>query len=236
MTEQRRLKIATAVMAYGGQVTAHHIDMWIDFGAYIVLNIDHVGLVNNTFWDINPVDKARNMALAVAMMAEADWLLMIDADTFVARGEQSPGEQLLQMIFDAEVEDAAIVVAPVATRTAKGYVMAYRLDDERTTKYPSGRLQPIALVQPNGLERIDSAAAAVMAINLKHVGDARFAFVEETETQVGYSEDHEFCRQIREASGKILCDTRVATGHLGRPPVLRSSGDPPEIKSLADPS
>lgn len=204
-----RLKLSTAVMAYGGLISAPHAFMWLDFGASLVINSEAVQFVNHAHWDINPVDKARNTALAAATNLGADWLLMIDADTFVVQthhGHHGPGQQLIQMILDAEFEDAAIVVAPVATRMpGESFIMAYAGENAEAIKLSHGPARTA-----RRLELIEAAAAAVMAINLKRIGEARFAFTAEL------SEDLEFCRQVREAGGKIYCDTRVATGHMSK--------------------
>lgn len=223
-----RLKLAVAVMAYGGQVCSQQINMWIDFGAHAAFAAAEVQVLPISIWDVNPVDRARNFALAKAMKDEADWLLMVDADTFVMG--VTPGLDLLRMILEGAREYAAIIVAQVKSR-APGVDtnMVYCLDRGRiSTKHSDGALYGLNLLHPmlrgNGeaLMRIDAASAAIMAISLKHVGDAAFRFIEETETRAGYSEDIEFCNQIRAAGGKILCDTRIVTGHLARPAVLVS--------------
>jgi hypothetical protein len=221
-SKPQRLKLAVAVMAYGGQVCSQQINMWIDFGAHAAFAAAEIETLPISIWDVNPVDRARNFALAHAMRQGAAWLLMVDADTFVMGA--MPGLDLLRMIIDGAREEAAIVVAQVQSR-APGVdtIMVYRRDRTRSTRYPDGRLRGVYFGRDDKpLGRIDAASAAIMAINLKHVGDAAFRFVEETETRAGYSEDIEFCNQIRAAGGTILCDTRIVTGHLTRPMVLVS--------------
>lgn len=205
------LKLAIAVMAYGGQISSHHAQMWLDLGAALERHAEGFVLWQFSTWDVNPVDRARNLALAHAMIADADWLLMVDADTFVM---PRMGFSLLSMIAAAADGGYTIVVAPVMSR---GDNRKDNDDLRHVMAYGHNGLGP-----ERGLYPIDEASTAIMAINLHKVGGATFKFIEPTETQQGMSEDRAFCRQIRAAGGKIACDTRVSTGHLMRPGVAYS--------------
>lgn len=228
-----KLKLAVCTMAYGGQISAHHMKMWIEFGQAVERNRLGLELALTLYMDTNPVDRARNIAMALAMRANADWLLMVDADTFAVRGpheDVDAGDVLLNMLHDAASAGATAVVAPVMSRSAaKRHPMAYTLRRDEPYDYWQGMpLVPIRVDQPPaGLVPIDSAASAIMAVNLAFAAqhDLTFRFVEATPTQQGLSEDHEFCRQVRAAGGKIFCDTRIVTGHMARPQAV-FCGDP----------
>src|SRR4249919_3309642 len=112
------LKILVGVPAYGGFVHASQIRMWMELGNTIGGSTERFELVGIVYADINGIDRARNFLLAAAMQAGADWLLMIDADTWIEFGpeEGDAGFQLLRMISDAERAGATIVGAPVARR------------------------------------------------------------------------------------------------------------------------
>lgn len=206
--------------------------MWLELGAAALLNVERFALTKFIYLDMNPVDKARNAALALGMQVGAEWLLMIDADTFVASAPgATPGDQILRMIEDAAYEDAAVVIAPVRARDADRRIMAYRIEEHMTHKIDLpgtvdgaevgiAEYRSIELGDERKLVPIDAGATAVMAINLQKVGDAYFKFIHGTREQAGLSEDLEFCRQIRAAGGAILCDTRVVTGHMARPEVI----------------
>ena len=221
--ESQRIDLAIALIAYGGQVTSNQALMWLTLGGSLQDRKDRFRLIQVNTWDINPVDRARNMALATAMTADADWLLMLDADVFVQRdlSGQSGGWALLSMIDDADAAGFDVVAAPVVGRLNASSPMVYRL------RVADNWLLPIEQIdlepEPRGLVPIDAAATAIMAINLHAVGEASFRFVEAGPNQQGRSEDVEFCRQMKAQGRKIACDTRVVTGHMARPIPLMSN-------------
>lgn len=233
------LRLAIGIMAYGGQVSAYHPMMWLELGSLLSQSHQRFSLGAFSHWDINPVDRARNFALQAAIQVQADWLLMVDADTFVqGYDDEDAGFQILRMISDADRLGAAVVAAPVMRRMteadrrsdADNFPMVYRHGREVTVykgAVPSddnmiqwSTLEPFDLSnERRGLIEILSAATAIFAINIHEAKKAMavFRFSEGTEQRPGLSEDHEFCRQIREAGGKIYADTRVKTGHISKP-------------------
>lgn len=216
-----QIKLAIGIPAYGGSVSAEHIKMWTELGFVLANSPQRFQLVSHGYVDINGIDNARNHLLKVATEARADWLLMIDADTWVeaygqGEGEADAGFQLLRMISEADRAGAAIVVAPVARRKmaddGRREIMAYRRG--RAPRIAGEELIAIdssELLSGDTLIEIDAAATAVFAVRLSAVGFAKFQF---TDT---LSEDLEFCRQIKMAGGKVFVDRRVRTGHKSRP-------------------
>jgi hypothetical protein len=193
--------------------------MWLELGSALAQSFERFELAMFGYVDISPVDRARNMLMARAMLASADWLLMVDADTWVesATSAADAGLSLLRMISDADRAGATVVGAPVVCRTTA-------LDDKPKLSVWHGVVQTTQTANPDGLLAVryqaatsvfgvgecDAIGAACMAINLHKVGDAHFAFTPDL------SEDLEFCRQVRAMGGKIIVDGRVRTGHLAR--------------------
>lgn len=117
-----KLHLAIGIPAYGGQITAHQARMWLEFGNTLGGSTERFNLVACDFYDVNGIDQARNLMLARAVELNADWLLMIDADTWVEpsaldrQAQSDAGFLLLRMISDADRRNAAAVAAPVVRR------------------------------------------------------------------------------------------------------------------------
>lgn len=202
------LKLAIGVPAYRGTVCSGHVPMWTQFGAACARVPDEVSVVMLGHVDTCGVDRARNALVRQASKAGADWLLMVDSDTFAVHGKD-----LLRMVLDRPV-DAAVVGAPVIRRggAAEPNVWAW---DETADRHVACHWQSSAM----SYAAVDAVGAAILALNLTtaaRVG-AVFAWVE------GMSEDLWFCRQIRRACESIYVDRRVATVHLGQPEILSYS-------------
>lgn len=222
------LRLSIAIMAYGGQITSKHAMMWLELGSLLTQSRERFTLINFDHWDVNPVDKARNLALQTAFQLKSDWLFMIDADTFVeGYDDEDAGFQILRMISDADRAGAALVAAPVMRRAVSmadsNFSMVYKLDPDNKHADAAG-LAPVPIHdEGRRLVPIDSAATACFAVNLAEAAKAqavfRFTYGSQTSDGVrpGLSEDHEFCRQLREAGGKIFADPRVKTGHISKP-------------------
>jgi hypothetical protein len=132
------IRLAIGIPAYGDSLTAHHARMWLELGNIIGASPERFQLVMFGTVDINPIDRARDTLLAQAMIAGADWLFTIDADTWVeADGDEDAGFQILRMISDADRKEAAIVCAPVRRRASVDNpvadLMIYRHKPELTT-------------------------------------------------------------------------------------------------------
>ncbi len=210
-----QIKLAIISPIYGGYVRAEHQSMMLTLGNILGGSPERFALAAIGFVDRNPVDHARNECVEKAIAAGANWLLMIDADTWIIdEGTDDAGFQLATMISDADRAGATIVIAPVRRRGVGG-------EDHGLMVYDGGRpwaTRPAAGAQ-EGLVEIDEGATAVMAINLTKIDidkSFRFEFTSER------SEDREFCRRVKAAGGKVFVDTRVRTAHLSRPVVLHS--------------
>ncbi len=223
MSKQGQISLAIGIPAYSGQVTSNHTRMFLELGAVISGSTERFTFLAHLIADINPVDRARNWLLANAMALGADWLLMIDADTWVeADADADAGFQILRMISEADRMGATIVTAPVVRRVADGpanELAIYRLNAESKSisKHEARTIDWLSTLSRH-LEPIDACGAACMAIHLPRVVEANAHFRFEDIL----SEDLEFCRQIREffpghAPGPIFLDPRVRTGHMSRP-------------------
>lgn len=235
------LKISLGVPAYGSMVHAGHIRMWAEIGNTIGASPDRFQLTDLGYVDLNGIDRARNWLLAKAFKLGADWLVMIDADTWIESvGAEDAGFQLARMVSDADRAGAIIVGAPVARRGAERHeVMVYR-GDPRSSK--PGQLEPISVEElGRGLKPVDALATAVFAVKITAIGECRFAFTDEL------SEDLDFCAQVRNHAAfhrpltpAILVDTRVNTRHLSRPfaigPLKPNENYPSTWPRVADPT
>jgi GT2 family glycosyltransferase len=195
MAQNSTIRLAFGIPAYGSKIAADHAKMWISMGAALLADhrFEFGAFIT---MDICGVDKARNFLIAYAMKESCDWLLMIDADTWVSKGSL-----LLQMIRDADVLGATIVGAPVYRRVeTKEQLNAYVWKD--------GKLVAPYFIGKDMITEVDGIGAAVMAMNLHKIGDASFKFTDEL------SEDLDFCKQIQMRGGHVYCDLRVDTHHV----------------------
>lgn len=238
-----RIRLAVGIPAYGGNVSAHHCRMWTEFGNTLGGSLERFELVTFDYFDVNGIDQCRNLMLVRAIEAQADWLLMIDADTWVEpskedqQAQSDAGFLLLRMISEAaRISDAApsrigAVVAPVMSRVVPGkdvpHQMAYVEQHWETTEArfdgkPPARsgttFEPIEFGAKGGMTEIDRAATAVFALNVPFAVEHRLSFKFDGKL----SEDHFYCKSVREAGGRILADTRVRTGHMSRQTPLYS--------------
>lgn len=212
----KKPRLAFGVPAYGGDVSVHHMQMWLSIGQAIEADYEREGRfdrdVTVIYADICGVARARNHLLANAMYHGAHWLVMIDADTWITG--TNPGKQVLRMVHEIAsnraYDDVAIVSAPVRIRNAGG--------SQRIAAYVAGNLAKranllIKHINSDGLMFVEAVGAACMAVRLAHVmtANAQFAFTDEL------SEDLEFCRQIRAAGFRIALDGRMRTGHMSKP-------------------
>jgi len=209
------IKIAVGIPAYGGRVAVGQAKQWLAFGAAMhkAISIGHADFTTFITMDVCGVDRARNFLLAHAMAQGADWLLMVDADTWTDNGGG-----LLAMILAGAKLGAAIIGAPVY-RSVDGKQMLnvyWRENDQRVCINPrdmrAGGIQPF---------EVDSIGSAVVAIDLHQVPvDLSFKFTEDV------SEDLYFCDGIKKAGGKIYCDRRVETNHIKLYTMTYKPGEP----------
>lgn len=185
--------------------------MWYSLGVQMLAwgaEFDFLGFVDV---DVCGVERARNRLLAEAMVLGADWLLMIDTDTWVVQdGKITPGAQLLRMILTADRANATIVGAPVVRRTV-GDLNVFMLD--ANDRYHASERE--AMVSRDNVSEVDAIGAACIAINLAKLDDD--VVFESVDAR---SEDIQFCRAVQKRGGKILVDKRVRTSHWNSPAVL----------------
>lgn len=206
------IKLAIGTPAYRGIIASGQSRMWLGLGVALGQVREHIELVAMIDLDMNGIDNARNTLLDAARDAKADWLLMLDSDTWC-----EPGKLLVRMILDAEARSAAIVAAPVAVRgVASGLNVKRWIEEEgRHRDYPpeSWETKDYPFVE------VDAVGAAIMAIHTERCGEARFRFIEKSR-----SEDIEFCYQVRKSGGLVLLDPRFPTYHVNKPDVLVYGG------------
>ncbi len=216
------LRLGVGIPAYGGKVSMEHTRMWMDFGHVLATSEARFTLTMFGTVDVCGIDRARNLLVKQAIMAGCDWLLMLDADTWV-----DDGAELLRMISDADRQDFMVVAGAVPRRHADGTreLAVYRRasDDAEAPLVPLDDAE-LALDFANNkpiddIIQIAAAGTACMAIKMEHIaglgGDYAFSFTAHE------SEDLSFCRRVRAVGGRIGCDRRVATRHLNRPSILR---------------
>lgn len=212
------LKLFIGIPAYGGFVRSETIKMWLELGQSIAEAGDRFELIGLLVIDTQPIDRARNFLVAHAMQANADWLLMVDADTWVESvlmpdGIETAGFQLLRMISQADRVGVTVVGAPVQRRGRDGLNVA-GVDVHELDTTP-GR-KPLVQMHDHTLRSCDSIGAAIMAIRLDKLGEISFKW---TDT---LGEDLNFCKDVREAGGRVYVDGRVKTAHMDRPNPLYS--------------
>lgn len=208
-------RITVGVPAYGGFVHAGQIRMWMELGNAIGASPERFELMSVGYVDVNGIDRARNLLLATALQTGSDWLLMIDADTWVeALGEEDAGFQLLRMISDAERAEATIVGAAVAHRGAPDAEHSVMVYVENPESSAPGSLTKIPIVgMPRRLHKVDALATAVFAVDVRRIGETQF----HAPSQLGeLGEDLRFCQSIAAQGGTVFVDPRVNTRHLGR--------------------
>lgn len=235
------IKLGVGSPAYGRTVASRHNRMWREFGHALALSPERFFLLYDNDVDVCGVDVARNTLIEESISVGCDWMLMVDADSWVHEGRD-----LLSMISQADRAGAAVVAAPVRRRDAgNDHPMIYRLVDAPVRMQfdmfgAAGRPMPQPVPVPEAqfqgaVIEVDAAATAIMAINLGFLRNQRalgliglpwFKFTYTPQTcSIAASEDLDFCRRVRDAGGTVLCDGRVSTGHRGRAPdhVYRAS-------------
>lgn len=212
-----QLKIAFGLPAYGGVISAEHARMWMEIGSTISGSPERFQLVLFDFQDVNPISEARNTLVSNARAAGADWLFMLDADTWVesASPDEDAGSLILRMISQADREGASIVCAPVVRRrigslgpNERAGLMVWR-----------GGVELSASLEEylgDGLIEITACATACFAINIPRVQPIVAKHGELFQFKDGLSEDLYACGLVRETGGKLLCDLRVRTAHKSR--------------------
>lgn len=214
------LKLFIGIPAYGGFVRSETTKMWLELGASLADARHRFVLAGFLVIDTQPIDRARNFLVAHAMTAGADWLLMIDADTWVETVAthdiavtDDAGFQLLRMISEADKAGVTVVGAPVQRRGREGLNVA-GVDLHELQNAPG--VKPLVQMHDRTLRSCNSVGAAIMAIRLDKIGEIIFQWTDLL------SEDLNFCKDVREAGGRVFVDGRVKTAHMDRPTPLFS--------------
>jgi hypothetical protein len=223
------IRLAVGVPAFGMQIDVGHGNMWLMLGHALCANEEVFSLVSFRTVSMNPVADARNDLVNAALEKEADWLLMVDADTYYEGEDAVP---ILQMIRDAWRAGAAAVAAPVRARGWKEHQRTVWMLDETPKILAPGVQRPgEATMSVADEERYRGKlvpclriGAAFMAVNLHwirgNLPDPPW-FTHEP-AMVGprqgrlrsHGEDVVFCDMIRIRDGLLLVDGRIYPKHV----------------------
>jgi hypothetical protein len=211
-----KIDLGIGIPAYGAKVAMWTVEQWIMLGYALANTEQRFTLKMIDFVDVCGVEVARNRLMQDAIEHGCSWLLTTDADTWHVNGFE-----ILQMISTADRQGAAVVAAPTPRRGGDDvHLMVYRGVDKDRRPLTKEDLDP----KHGPLVEIDSAATAMMAINLnfvmKHMKPPWFRFEWVYGSLDFNSEDHVFCRRIQEAGGKIMATTGFIAKHLQRPQIL----------------
>jgi hypothetical protein len=195
---------ALGIPAYRGQVHVGHIFQAIKLKEAL----GNIGLLA-LYVDSCSLDFSRNTLVHKALEANADWLLMCDADTFCPEPRH-----IANMIAEATKKDAPVIAAAVQLRREfQGVYNVQRLDpDERNLRKEEFE----GVVVP-----VDHIGTAFMAINCHWIRDhLPHPWFASEQTMHGArpawkGEDFTFCDKVRAAGGKVLCDGRFEPLHAG---------------------
>jgi hypothetical protein len=154
------------------------------------------------------IEWSRNRLLWQAMQRGADWVLMMDADTFHAKTPD-----LIRMLETGQESGAAVIASPVKMRGRFGYNVFEVADDVVRHVDPQswqGRV--------SGVDRIGTACFAISADWIKEPWPNQPWFVTQQldgDEPRKIGEDVTFCDRVRERGGKILADGRFEPVHVG---------------------
>lgn len=217
MIKNRPIRLGIGLPHYGGSMVTASVDMWMSMGMALATT-KRFDLCWRTRLDVCGIEHARNQLMAAALAAGVDWLLMVDADTWV-----DDASDVLQAISDADKVDANVMAVATPQRALgdeQPHLMVYQGEDTRS---------PVTLAvlekmtqQGEPFCEIDSAATSLIAFDLNFVRDKGlappwFRFEWKYGTLDYVSEDRSFCRRVREAGGTIVTPTGFVAKHRVRP-------------------
>lgn len=200
------MKLVLGTPAYRRQVDVEHVVQCMHLAAACVAPIEFLGF---SYAESYCLDWSRNQLLYLALERGADWLLLVDADTF-----HRDAADTLRMLREGEERGAAVIGAPVRMRgrTAQYNVRARQGEDyfvvERDWFF--GRVQAV-----------DAIGTAFMAVSCNWM---RTAWPQQpwfvTRPVAGreprvLSEDLAFCSEVTRRGGKIFVDGRFNPTHVG---------------------
>jgi len=213
------VKVAFGIPAYRRSVDVGHFETGLALGmtmAQLGKRFELVGLVTVESCSI---DYARNEMLHLALKAGADWLLMMDADTFHGhyKGKvlkRNPAMDILYMLEEGTKRDAAVIAAPVAMRNRPGYNVVKKNDAGEDEAIPYEELV-------GKITQVDRIGTAFMGVNCKWI---RACWPDQpwflTQHFPGpaprkLGEDYSFCDGVTKRGGTILADGRFEPNHIG---------------------
>lgn len=215
------IRLGIGLPAYGGKIDMNASRMWLSLGYALASAESRFTLALHSLVDVCGVEVARNRLMAEAIEKNVDWLLMIDADSWV-----DDGFAVLQGISSAARAGAAAYAIPTPRRGGEDtHLMVYR--GEERLAVPRAELEAARsadATSPATLVPVDAAATAMLAVDVRFVAAKMtppwFRFEWKYGTTSFSSEDLVFCRCIREAGGQIVADAGVIAHHRQRPEVL----------------
>lgn len=216
------IKLALGVPAYGGKVDAAHAATWLALG-FALRDAERffVPILGPATPNTQPTCRARNTMLREAIAADADWLLMIDADVAHEGEGLSGGYDILSMVRAGHKAGAAIIGAAAPQRTdGPGHLMAYvETGEDKLTGEDGAGFRPVTAAEiGEGPTPVARVSGSLWAVNVQWVKACMphppwfvFAYAAGTLRMLG--EDLWFCDRVRERGGAILCDGRFRPRH-----------------------
>ncbi len=204
--ETKPTKLAFMIPAYNGALDMGHANMWLEMGAQLVLRQEEFQLIAMSGGSMNPVAKIRNAFVESALECNADWLIMIDADTFT-----SEPDKLLDMIAEGVKHDIAVMSAVVLSR-AEGHTCTVFIKDPKLGMFRACTDE--VLKDGDGLTEVDRCGAAMLAINLGWIRKEWPVGPWFVHDPPSMGEDWTFCFGVHCRGGRIVADGRVPTSHV----------------------
>lgn len=202
----RRTRVALGTPCYRRQVDMMHVEqaLRLMMACTQASGFEFVGVTRT---DSCNLDWSRNSLLTYALDANCDWLVMVDADTYHVEAKDT-----LRMVAHAESLGAAVVAAPVKMRRRSDGYNVRRREGDKLVHFNDWRGE----VSP-----VDAIGTAFMAINCRWI---RRSWPDQPwfltthlpgpkPERVG--EDINFCLEVRQRGGMILCDGRFEPRHEG---------------------
>lgn len=198
---QKKPKLTICVPAYGAIPPA--------FFQNFMSVIHHCMKKYNTQFitkEIQPVDKARNELIKLAMQRDPDYILFIDTDNLIA-------PEGVDYLINTMKEKSADLVSALYFVKGKPYYPVLR-------EYRNGLFWKIEDVNIGEIIKIDGCgmgSCLIKADVFKKTSYPWFKFNYEMngEEESQLAEDLYFCRQMINKGLKMYCDTRVISSHIG---------------------
>lgn len=195
------------IPAYRGQVHYGHVMQMASLSSAVFMAKGGLSLRGMLFPDTQFVFGGRNRILNISIKDESDWVLMCDADTFVA-----DASHLVRMVAEAHKTDAAVIASPTKLRGRPGYNVLPADTHKNLMDADAWKGQVI---------EVDRIGTACMAIRLDWVRNEwpeqpwfEARCIPGAEPGV-LGEDVWFCDGVKKRGGKILADGRFEPVHVG---------------------